>query len=171
MPTVARRRWSVDALTGTFVAALVVLLGAPAGLLWTALAPHSHVAVEAGGAYIADAETEVFIAGDGWFLGLTLVLGVLTGVAAWLLVRHSGPFVVVGLVAGGLIASYVASRVGVRIGQDALQAAIRSGHPGRYVSNVALQTKTAWVAWPLGAVLAFAGLVASRLDEAVELRL
>ena len=33
------------------------------------------------------------------------------------------------------------------------------------VGNVALQTKTVLVAWPLGAVAAFAALVASRVDE------
>lgn len=135
------------------------------GLIWSAVAPHSHVAVQAGGAFIADAETEVFIAGDGWFIGLTLLIGVVTGVLAWLVARHSGPFVVVGLAAGGLLAAYVASRVGVRVGQDALEAAVHSGRQGSYVSNIALQAKSAIVAWPLGAVVAFAVLVASRADE------
>jgi len=153
-------------VTALLTAGVIVLLGAPLGLLWSALAPHSHVAVEAGGAYIADAESEVFIAGDGWFLGLTLLVGLLTGALAWWLVRGSGPFVVVALVVGGLVASYVASKVGVRIGQDALAAAVHSGRAGRYVSNVALQTDTAWVAWPFGAVVAFGSLLATTRDEA-----
>lgn len=154
-----------ELLIAGLTAAVVVLLGAPAGLLWSAVAPHSHVAVEAGGAYISDAQTEVFIAGDGWFLGITLLLGVATGGLAWLVARRSGPFVLVGLAVGGLLASYVASKVGVRVGQDALEAAVRSGRVGTYTSNIALQTKTAIVAWPLGAVAAFATLVASRVDE------
>lgn len=154
-----------DLLTGLFAAAVVILLGAPVGLLWSAVAPHSHAVVEAGGAYLADAQTEVFIAGDGWFLGLTILVGVVCGVLAWLAGRTSGPVVVVALAVGGLAAAYVASRVGVRIGQDALRAAVRSGQPGTYTSNVALQTKAALVGWPLGAVAAFATLVASRVDE------
>ncbi|MCU1591324.1 MAG: hypothetical protein JWP11_2580 [Frankiales bacterium] len=152
-------------MAGTLTAAVTVLLGAPVGLLWSALAPHSHVAVEAGGAYIADAETEVFIAGDGWFLGMTLAVGVITGVLAWLVARRSGPFVLVGLSVGGLLAAYVASKVGVRIGQDALEAVVHGNRQGTYVSNIALQAKAAIVAWPLGAVSAFAVLVASRVDE------
>lgn len=155
----------LDVLTGLYTAAVVVLLGAPLGLLWSAVAPHSHAVVEAGGAYLADAQTEVFIAGDGWFLGLTILAGVLCGVLAWLVGRSSGPVVVLALAVGGLIAAYVASKVGVRIGQDALQTAVRSGRPGTYTSNIALQTKAALVGWPLGAVSAFAVLVASRVDE------
>lgn len=161
----ARRRWPEDLVTLGLTTAVTVLLGAPVGLLWSAVAPHAHVAVEAGGAYIADAETEVFIAGDGWFIGITLLVGVLCGVLAWLAARRSGPFVVIGLAIGGLIASYAASRVGVRIGQDALRDLVRSGRPGTYVGNIVLQAKAAIVVWPLGAVSAFAALVASRVDE------
>jgi hypothetical protein len=163
--TPALRRWRADLVVFAFTVGCTVLLGAPVGLVWSALAPHAHVAVEAGGAYIADVETEVFIAGDGWFIGLTLLIGVGCGVLAWLVARRSGPFVVVGLAVGGLIAAYVASRVGVRIGQDSLRALVRSGRPGTYVGNIALQAKAAFVIWPLGAVSAFAVLVASRVDE------
>jgi hypothetical protein len=123
------------------------------------------VQIEAGDAYISDATTEVFIAGDGWFIGLTLLIGVLCGVLAWAVARHSGPFVVVGLALGGIAAAYVASRVGVRIGQDSFQAAVRSGKEGTYVGNIALQAKAALVVWPLAAVSSFAVLVASRVDE------
>lgn len=152
-------------MAGALTAAVTVLLGAPIGLLWSAVAPHSHTVVVAGGAYIADAESEVFIAADGWFLGITLLIGVLTGVLGWFVGRRSGPFVVVGLAVGGLLASYVASRIGLRLGQDTLASAVRSGRHGTYVSNVALQTKTALVAWPLGGMAAFSILVASRVDE------
>jgi triacylglycerol esterase/lipase EstA (alpha/beta hydrolase family) len=146
-------------------AAAVVLLGAPAGLLWSALAPHSQVVVTAGEGFIADAESEVFIAGDGWFVGITLLAGVLAGALAWLVARRSGPFVVVGLAVGGVVAAYVASRVGVQIGRDELLATVRSGRDGTYVGNVALQAKSAVAVWPLGAMAAFAALVASRVDE------
>ena len=159
------RTWREDLVTLAMTAGVTVLLGAPMGLLWSAVAPHAHVRVEAGAAYISDATTEVFIAGDGWFIGLTLLAGVVCGVLAWLVARHSGPFVVVGLAAGCLAAAYVASRVGVRIGQDALRELVRSGQQGDYVGNIALQTKAALVAWPLGAVASFATLVAARLDE------
>ena len=142
------RTWREDLGSFAFTAAVTVLLGAPVGLLWSAVAPHAHVAVEAGGAFISDVQTGVFIAGDGWFIGITLLAGVVTGVLAWLVARGSGPFVVVALALGGLVAAYVASRVGVRIGQDALRRSVRAGRLGNYVGNIALQTKTAWSGGP-----------------------
>ena len=159
------RTWREDLATLGLTAGVTVLLGAPVGLLWSAVAPHAHVLVQAGDAYISDATTEVFIAGDGWFIGLTLLVGVVCGVLAWLAARRSGPFAVIGLALGGAVAAYVASRVGVRIGQDALREAVRSGREGTYVGNIALQAKAALVVWPLSAVAAFATLVAARLDE------
>ena len=158
-------RWREDVLTGLMSAAVVVLLGAPVGLLWSALAPHARVVVTGGEGYIADAQTEVFIAGDGWFIGITLVVGLCTGALGWLAARRSGPFVVVGLAVGGLVAAYVASRVGLRVGQAELLAVVQSGRDGNYVGNVALQATAAIVVWPLGAMAAFTALVASRVDE------
>jgi hypothetical protein len=159
------RTWRADLAALGMTAGVTVLLGAPLGLLWSAVAPHAHVRVEAGDAFISDATTEVFIAGDGWFIGLTLLAGVVCGVLAWLAARGSGPFVVVGLALGGLAAAYVASRVGVRIGQDTLRDLVRNGRQGTYVGNIALQAQAALVVWPLGAVAAFATMVAARLDE------
>ena len=159
------KTWREDVVALALTAGVTVLLGAPVGLLWSAIAPHAHVQVQAGDAFISDATTEVFIAGDGWFIGITLVVGLACGVLAWLAARWSGPFVVVGLAAGGLAAAYVASRVGVRIGQDALRELVHEGRQGTYVGNIALQTKAALVAWPLGAVAGFATLVAARIDE------
>jgi hypothetical protein len=159
------RTWREDLATLGLTAGVTVLLGAPVGLVWSAVAPHAHVRVEAGDAYIADATSEVFIAGDGWFIGITVLVGVVCGVLAWAAARRSGPFVVIGLAAGGLAAAYVASRVGVRIGQDTLRDLVATGQQGTYVGNIALQAKAALVAWPLGAVAAFATLVASRVDE------
>jgi hypothetical protein len=159
------RTWREDLVTFALTAAVTVLLGAPLGLVWSAVAPHAHVTVAAGETYITDGATEVFIAGDGWFIGLSLLVGVGCGVLAWLVARRSGPFVVVGLAVGGLVAAYVASRVGVRVGQDAWLPAAHSGREGTYTGNVVLKAQAAMVVWPLAAVSAFAALVASRVDE------
>jgi hypothetical protein len=159
------RTWREDLVTLAFTAGVTVLLGAPVGLLWSAVAPHAHVTVQAGEYYITDITTEVFIAGDGWFIGLTLLVGVVCGVLAWLTARQSGPFVVIGLAVGGLAAAYVASRVGVRIGQDTLRDAVENGRDGAYVGNVKLQAEAALAVWPLAAVAMFAAMVAARLDD------
>jgi hypothetical protein len=157
--------WRPDLVHAGFVAAVTVLLGAPMGLLWSALAPHAHVQVDASGANVVDGATEVFIAGDGWFLGLTLVAGLVVGVLSWLVARRSGPYVVVALALGGLAAAYVASKVGVRLGQDALTQAVRSGTAGRYTANVALQMKQAVLVWPIAAMAGYVIPLLAKVDE------
>lgn len=158
-------RWREDAVVGLFTVAACVLLGAPLGLAWAALAPHAHVVIDANGPNVVDGATEVFIAADGWFLGLTLLAGILTGVLGWLVARRSAPVVVVALTLGGVVAAYVVSLVGARIGREALLMDLRGGRYGTYLANVALQSKQAILAWPLGAVAAFATLVLSRVEE------
>jgi hypothetical protein len=159
-------RWWYDALASLSAGAFSVLLGAPLGLLWSALAPHAHVSIDAAaGASIVDGATEVFIGADGWFLAVTLVAGLLCGTVTWFLARRSAPYVLIGLVGGGLLAAYVASKVGVQLGQDDLRAAIATGTKGNYTANVVLQMKVAIVVWPLGALVAFVVLVLSRVDE------
>ena len=160
--TTSRRR---DLVAGVFVAAVSVLLGAPAGLLWSALAPHAHIAISASGATFADGATEVFVAGDGWFSGVALVVGLLSGVVTWLVARRSGPYAVLGLAVGGALAAYVAAKVGRRIGQDELRAAAAAGVPGTYVANVALQATQVVLVWPIAALASFLALFVARPDE------
>jgi hypothetical protein len=160
-----KQGWRSDVVTGAFVAAVSVLLGAPAGLLWSALAPHAHIAISASGATFADGATEVFVAGDGWFLGVALVVGLLSGVVTWLVARGSGPYAVIGLAVGGALAAYVAAKVGRRIGQDELRAAAAAGVPGTYVANVALQATQVVLVWPIAALASFLTLVVARPDE------
>lgn len=151
-----------DAAAGVFTAAVSVLLGAPAGLLWSAFAPHARISITAEGATFADGASEVFVAADGWFLGIGLVIGVLSGFLGWLVARRSGPFVVVGLAVGGLLAALVAAKVGMRVGQDELRTAAASGAAGTYTANVAVQAMQVVLAWPIGALATFLALVASR---------
>ena len=157
--------WRSDVVTGAFVAGVSVLLGAPAGLLWSALAPHAPIAISARGATFADGAPEVLVAGDGWLLGVALVLGLLSGFLTWLVARGSGPYAVIGLAVGGALAAYVAAKVGRRIGQDELRAAAAAGVPGTYVANVAVQAMQVVLVWPIAALASFLSLVAARPDE------
>ena len=158
-------RWRRDALTGFFVAAVSVLLGAPAGLLWSTLAPHARVDISREGASFADGVSEVFVAADGWFLGVAVVVGIASGVLAWLFARAAGPVTVVALAVGGLLAALVAAEVGQRLGQDVLLQAAAGGVSGRYVANVAVQAEQVLLGWPIAALATFLALVISRVDE------
>ena len=148
-----------DAVCGVFAAAVSCLLGAPAGLLWAALAPHAHVTITSAGASVVDGASEIFIAADAWFLGVTAVVGLVVGAVAWLVARGSGPAVVIGLAVGSVLGAYVAAKVGMRPGQDTLRAAAVVGRRGRYAANVVLQTRQAVLGWPIASLVAFATLV------------
>lgn len=159
---------AADRTAAFFVAGFSVLLAGPAGLLWTALAPHAQVVVDANSANFADGVSEVFVAGDAWFAGVSLLAGLLLGGLAWAWVRGSGPFVVVALAAGGLLAGYLTARVGTLPGRDALQAAVDARRPATLAANVALQSTLLVLVWPLGALTAFVALVVGRPDESAE---
>ena len=143
-----------DALAGLVTAVTCVLLGAPVGLLWAAVAPKVTVDVDGSAiSLISDAST--FIAGDAWFLGVVFVAGLLTGVLAWLLGRRYGPGVVLGLTAGGLLAAYVAARTGQLVDEGVARQAVEAGRMGGVQLSLVLRSSEAVLGWPVGALLGF----------------
>ncbi|WP_406042678.1 DUF2567 domain-containing protein [Micromonospora sp. NBC_00898] len=114
------------------VAFLLTVLGAPLGLLWTAVAPDIPVVKTAEGAIYATPQPEQPIAADGWFSVLGLGFGVLAAIALWFLLRRRrGP---VGLLAGtlgGLGAAVVAWQVGRRIGLSTYQRLLETAPDGQ----------------------------------------
>lgn len=152
------------------VAVLVgsVLLGAPAGLLWSHVAPRLRVTFGADGPSAADLEgTKAFIGADGTYLLVVLGVGVLCGVLAWAFARRSGPWTVLALTVGGLLGALVAARVGVVPGSHDAVEALRQGRMGHppidlYLGRLEPKAKVphlratwAGLAWPVGALSAF----------------
>lgn len=153
-----------DVLVALAVAAFVLLLAGPVGLLWAAVAPHADVVVQAQGADFADREAEDFIGSDGTFVLLTCVVGGALGYACWRTLRRWGPPVVVALAISSLAASFVAAEVGTRVGRAELVAAIESGAPAELEAPVRLLAREATVGWPLAAVLGFVVPLAYRRE-------
>jgi hypothetical protein len=155
-----------DPLPPVVVAVGSVLLGAPAGLIWSAVAPRVRITFNASGPQAPDLESsKAFIGADGSYLVVMLVAGLLCGALAWWLARRSGPWTVVALAAGGVLGAVVAAHVGVLPGQhDSIQALRhgRAGHPpvDLYLGKLQgehthLRAVWAAVAWPVGALAAF----------------
>lgn len=145
-----------QARTGVLVVVGMVLLGAPLGLLWAAVAPTVEVVLEGGGSRLADPNDDGFFAVDAAFLVLALLAGVLSGSVAWRLVRHPGTGVVIGLVVGGLLAAEVARRTGELVNAGDALAALESGREGVVELSVRLRAEQARLAWPVGALAAHA---------------
>jgi hypothetical protein len=140
----------VAALTGLGC----VLLAAPVGLLWAAVAPRVDVVLAEGGTTLAEPSPSAFIAADALFLGLVGVVGLVCGVAAWLLACQHGPGAVLGLAAGGLIAAEVARRTGELVDAGQALAAAEAGRQGVVELSVRLRSAQALVGWPVAALAA-----------------
>jgi hypothetical protein len=162
----ARSRWRDDLPAAAAVTVGSVLLGAPFGLLWSALAPRVRVGFSAEGPVAPDLEsTKAFIGADGSYLLVMVAAGLVCGALAWWLARRSGPWTVAGLAVGGFLAALVAARVGVLPGAHDALVALRhgkAGHPsidlylGRlHGDQPHLRATWAAVGWPVGALLAF----------------
>lgn len=140
---------------GLVAAAATLLVAAPVGLLWAALAPKADVVVSGDRVDLADSGSAAFIAGDGFFLLAVALAGVVGGLTAWRLTRQPGPGVVLGLAVGGLTAAYVAMVVGQQVGSEAVQVAVDGGLQGALELNLRLRAREALVGWPVGALVAY----------------
>jgi hypothetical protein len=168
LPPVARpSRWRQELATAAAVVVTCVLLGAPAGLLWSAVAPRLRVTVSDQGFDVPDLESSKALVGaDGSYLVVMLAVGALCGVLAWVFARRAGPWTVLALVVGGVLAALVAAEVGLRPGAAHAIAATREGSGFRgqvdlYLGHLTrpdtLSLRAPWAAvgWPVGALVAF----------------
>lgn len=159
-----------DAAAAGVTAAALVLLGAPLGLLWAALAPRVQVVLGGtGGPGLVDPETSAFVVADLGFGLLALGAGLVCGLVALLVpaLRAYGPGTVVGLLVGGLLAAFVASRTGQEVGLEEFRAAVRDPQgAGTVDATVRLRAVEALVLWPVGALVAYAVGTALRRDHA-----
>ena len=148
----------------------VALLGVPGGLAWAAIAPRAAVVITGRGvAQVVNPETKAFIAADGWFCIIGVVGGLLAGLAGYLAaVRRHSPFATVGLILGGLAASFIEWWIGRNVGLASFHSALLLGHKGAVLhAPLALRAHGAVVIWPLTSALlvTLAELLAGQRSE------
>lgn len=142
--------WAQDAAVAVGTAAVVVLCGAPLGLLWARLAPQ----VRADGAGV-DLETLFIASREGSFVLLCLTVGAVLGALGWAAGRRHGPGVVLGLAGGGALAGGAAAHVG----QVVSEASPSDVVDGVLRAPVVVAADVAVVVLPLAAVVVFALLL------------
>jgi hypothetical protein len=113
-------RWAVA------VVVVLALVGIGAGALWIGVAPRqSFLVVKAGQAVRVGSEGEVYVADDAWYFFITLVIGLLAGVLAWLPRSGRGVLMPVALAAGGIAGALATWAFGEwltpHVGREALQ--------------------------------------------------
>ena len=150
------------AIVGTAV------LGVGAGFLWMALAPRAVLVVVApGSANVVNPETSAFIAADGWFILLSVLGGLVSGLAGYpLAVRRYREPAMAGVLVGGLAAALVAMWIGQRSGRAAFNHGLAAGQPGSLLrAPLVLGGHGALAFWPLAA-----GLTAGGIEAVILLR-
>jgi hypothetical protein len=147
--------WWKDAWAGLLTVAVTVLVGAPVGLLWAALAPRVAVQVVAGDVELLDTPGDAFFAIDGYFLAAVLVAGAVGGLVTWWRASAHGPAVVVALAVGGLAAAWVAMVVGGLVGEGSAAELVAAGAEGRRELAVRLRATSAVLGWPIGALVTY----------------
>lgn len=149
-----RRGAWLAAAAATGVALL--LLAAPVGLLWAALAPRAQVVIDPTGADFANPESNVFFAADGYFLLLTLGVGVICAVVAFSLRRLPPLSALAGLTAGGIGASVIAGHVGARVHRSAFLAALSRAPLGAHLqASVVVRADGVYLGWAFAAVVVY----------------
>lgn len=101
-----------DVRAALVLAAAVAGLGALLGLVWAAWSPPGPRALVLAPGVRQPDETESFVAGDGRFLVISVVVGVVTAVVAWRWAARRGPWVLAALAVGGLAGSLLMELVG-----------------------------------------------------------
>ncbi|WP_233509895.1 hypothetical protein [Actinomadura craniellae] len=169
---------------------VLALLGPPLGWWWAAIAPPVREIVLDGERFPADPESQAMIGTDGRYAALTLVAGLLSALVAYRVARRTdgrdhGPGtpgedvpvrrpdtwkdvpVLLGLLAGGLLAAWLAWQAGHYAGLEEYQRALRAAADGDVVvAAVDLHARGLMVLWALAAVAGYGTLEAvfGRLD-------
>jgi hypothetical protein len=147
---------------GALIAVLVAVLGVALGLLWVWLSPRVPMISDGQAVYLKDTEGEEAIGGDGTFLWIAAILGVVTALLVFWRYRKGGVAVVLGLAVGGVLASVIGWRLGVALGPttDIVAHAKAVGPKKVFDGPLELRAKGVLVVWPAAAMLAHLCLTA-----------
>ena len=142
-------------LTAAAVIGALAVVGAALAPLWAHLAPRLAFRVDQPGrALPVLPEAEEYIGADGRFVFLTLLVGIVAGIACWLLRRSRGPLVLLALAAGGLLGAVITWRLGMRLGTGYRPADLQQ--VGKIIYQpLRLRAKSALVVEPVAAVVVY----------------
>ncbi|WP_431773054.1 ABC transporter permease [Streptomyces cucumeris] len=160
-----------EMVQASLVAIAVAVSGVLLGLLWLWLAPRVPLVWAGDNAvYLKNSEAEDAIGADGMFVLLALAFGALSALVVFLLFRHGGIALVIGLAVGGVLASVIAWRLGVWLGPSA-DIAAHAKEVGKGVAfdgPLKLRAKGALLSWSVAAMvvhLTLTGLFGPRDPE------
>jgi hypothetical protein len=155
-PTLTR-----DLRDGVIVLVAVTVCGLALGALWLWLAPRVPLYSDGSSIYLKEPEAEQAIGADGWFTLLGLGMGLLTAAGVYRWRRTGGAPLVLGLAIGGVLASFVAWRMGVLLGppHNVVAHAKQAGVNKVFYAPLQLHAKGALLAWTAAAMAGYLSLL------------
>ncbi|MFG3493626.1 DUF2567 domain-containing protein [Streptomyces sp. NPDC047928] len=147
---------------GALVTGAVALLGVALGLLWLWLAPRIPLVSDGRAVFLENTEGEGAVGADGVFTLIALVCGAVSAAAVFLLRRHGGIGVVLGLALGGLLGSVIGWGIGTLLGptHDVVAHARAVGEGVTFEAPLELNAYGALLAWPVAAMVVHLALTA-----------
>ncbi|MEV6328192.1 DUF2567 domain-containing protein [Streptomyces sp. NPDC051909] len=145
------------------VVALSVVAGAVLGLLWLWLAPRTTLFSDGKAVFLKNSEGEAAIGTDGTFVLIALGFGALAALLVFLIHRHGGVALVLGLALGGVLGSLLGWGVGVWLGpeRDVVAHAKAVGPDVPFDAPLELNMwAAAMLAWPIAAMIVHLALTA-----------
>ncbi len=154
------------------LAAGLTLLVAPyVGIVWEKISPAPTYVNLSGEVYLDNQDSSEFIAADGWFLIIGLLLGIASAaVAYW---RWRGDLGVIAAMSGAsVLASLIAREVGEAFGPAPIQQTALTLADGETIpGSITLASDGILFAWAVGILLTYlsliGGLERSRNDEEI----
>jgi hypothetical protein len=133
---------------------LSVVLGALAGVGWSAVTPLATYTVRPDGtATTTERALTTFFAGDAWFSGFGLVVGVVLGTLGWRWFARGGWRVVLLVVLAAGLAALSCWGLGHLLGPGSFEQRLAAARPGDVVPiDLALRAPSTLLVWVVAAV-------------------
>jgi hypothetical protein len=146
----------------------LAVVGALLGLVWEAWSPSGPAGAVLQQGIQAD-ENEAFVGGDGRFALITVIVGLLAGVAAWQvrsLRGARGPYLALGLVVGAFVGAALTEWVGylVRGNGNGFACTAASGHCIDHLP-LTVHMHALLLAEAIAAILVYSLFVAFAVDD------
>ncbi|HMR48714.1 MAG TPA: hypothetical protein PKE40_05120 [Arachnia sp.] len=147
--------WGRTSVRGVVFLVGSVVAGVIMGLLWFFVAPRPSYSIsESLRASIPERELAGVVSADVYFVGLSVIFGLVLGVQAWLWFHRDGLLSVAMAVLGGTAAVLVAWRVGLLVDGAGFAARLAAAGPGdRVRMDLQLRSLAALVCGPFFAIL------------------
>ncbi|HZE67495.1 MAG TPA: hypothetical protein VE081_12730 [Sporichthyaceae bacterium] len=148
------------ALSALVPAVLTLLIAPYVGMVWESLAPAPTYINLGGAIYLKNQDTAEFISADLCFLFIGLLVGIVSGALAYWRYRKALP-AMIGLTAAAFLAAMIARHVGVEFSPPPIAQAAPGTADGASVhAQIALQSHSLLLSWPVGVLLAYVCLIA-----------